>query len=337
MKNLSRKTSASSSHDPNRSALFGGRNASRSPSASGSRYDNLHTQQNDQCQDPYARDLDVQRSSRPTYRPSRGHFDETADTGRKILFRNRSLPPLNRYDNSDRSAQDGNFSVGPRRFDEYRDPAQIDDEDIEAIKQEIRFTKQESLSSTRNAIRIASEAEETGRTMLFRLGLQSEKLSEIEKDVDVSAAYVRTAEENARELRRLNRSIFAVHLSNPLKRSSSREAEEAKIRLRHEMERQEGEQNRQRAYDSARRVRDALNKPSKANGENPVESMIPSRGRYTFEEDDEDIQMEKDIDANLDTLGDITSRLKGLALATRAEIEAQNTRLDQVAEKVCSP
>jgi len=41
--------------------------------------------------------------------------------------------------------------------------------------------------------------------------------------------------------------------------------------------------------------------------------------------------MEKDIDANLNTLGDITSRLKGLALATQTEIESQNTKLDQIA------
>ena len=44
--------------------------------------------------------------------------------------------------------------------------------------------------------------------------------------------------------------------------------------------------------------------------------------------------MEKDIDANLNTLGDITSRLKGLALATQTEIESQNTKLDQIANKV---
>ena len=46
--------------------------------------------------------------------------------------------------------------------------------------------------------------------------------------------------------------------------------------------------------------------------------------------------MEKDIDANLNTLGDITSRLKGLALATQTEILSQNTKLDQIADKVWS-
>lgn len=48
-----------------------------------------------------------------------------------------------------------------------------EDEEVEAIKQQMRFTKQESLSSTRNALRIAREAEETARGTLGRLGDQS--------------------------------------------------------------------------------------------------------------------------------------------------------------------
>lgn len=43
----------------------------------------------------------------------------------------------------------------------------------EAIKQQIRFTKQESLSTTRNAIRTAREAEETAQRTLGKLGEQT--------------------------------------------------------------------------------------------------------------------------------------------------------------------
>lgn len=43
----------------------------------------------------------------------------------------------------------------------------------EAIKQQIRFTKQESLSTTRNAIQTAREAEETATNTLTRLGEQT--------------------------------------------------------------------------------------------------------------------------------------------------------------------
>src|SRR5205814_5819637 len=130
---------------------------------------------------------------------------------------------------------------------------------VEAIKQEIRFTKQNSLASTRNAIRIASEAEETGRSSLTKLGTQSEKLSGVERNLDISAAHARLAEDKARELKKLNRSIFAVHVSNPINGKSRAEEEERKITERHEMEREERERNGKYAYDSAERVDSALN------------------------------------------------------------------------------
>jgi len=205
------------------------------------------------------------------------------------------------------------------------------------VKQEIRFTKQESLSSTRNAIRIASEAEEQGRNTLGRLGTQSEKLSGIEKNLDVSAAHTIIAEDKARELKKLNRSIFAVHVSNPFTSKSRAEEEERKIMQRHEMEREEREQNRKYAYESTQRVNSALDKPGtgrKPKSQETGRSTIAQRSQFSFEEDEEDIQMEKDIDANLNTLGDITSRLKGLALASQTEIDSQNKKLDQITNKV---
>ena len=47
------------------------------------------------------------------------------------------------------------------------------DEDVEGIKQQTRYVKQESVNSTRNALRMAREAEETARNTLTRLGDQS--------------------------------------------------------------------------------------------------------------------------------------------------------------------
>lgn len=52
-------------------------------------------------------------------------------------------------------------------------PGEENEEDVEGIKQSLRFTKQESVNSTRNALRLAREAEETARGTLGRLGDQS--------------------------------------------------------------------------------------------------------------------------------------------------------------------
>ncbi len=52
-------------------------------------------------------------------------------------------------------------------------PGEETEDDIEGIKQQTRFVKQESVNSTRNALRLAREAEDTARNTLTRLGDQS--------------------------------------------------------------------------------------------------------------------------------------------------------------------
>jgi hypothetical protein len=52
-------------------------------------------------------------------------------------------------------------------------PGEEDEEDVEGIKSQTKYVKQESVNSTRNALRLAREAEETARGTLGRLGDQS--------------------------------------------------------------------------------------------------------------------------------------------------------------------
>ena len=73
-------------------------------------------------------------------------------------------------------------SYGTNQATSYRDPysdSQMsqaydpEEEEIQAIKFQIRNTKQESLSSTRNALRLARETEETATNTMVKLGEQS--------------------------------------------------------------------------------------------------------------------------------------------------------------------
>ena len=78
------------------------------------------------------------------------------------------------------------FRGGGNDYDEYgadagggqqqQEERTESDEEVEAIKQQMRFTKQESLSATRNALRMAREAEETATNSMMRLGDQSGEL-----------------------------------------------------------------------------------------------------------------------------------------------------------------
>jgi protein transport protein SEC9 len=321
--------------------------AQREGSYSGQRSDPYAQQR----QDPYARDPYASRGSQSQPPPpqqsqqrppvgARGYSNESQDSARNALFGNRPQPPPQSDPYGARSGGGGGYGgydAEPDRYSEYQQQAEGDEEDVEAIKQEIRFVKQDSLASTRNAIRIGLEAEEQGRNSLARLGTQSETLSSVERSLDVSAAHARIAEDKARELKKLNRSMFAVHVSNPFTSKSRAEEEERKIMERHELEREEREKVRRDVYDSAQRVNGALNQNTGRGNKAPPKSSITSRSQYMFEEDEEDVQVEKDIDSNLNTLGDITARLKGLALATQAEIKAQNEKLDTITNKVRLP
>lgn len=71
-----------------------------------------------------------------------------------------------------KKAGSGRFFDGPPAGREPP-PGEENEEDVEGIKQQTRFMKQESVNSTRNALRLAREAEETARSTLGRLGDQS--------------------------------------------------------------------------------------------------------------------------------------------------------------------
>jgi hypothetical protein len=63
-------------------------------------------------------------------------------------------------------AGSGRFFDGPELGGEGED-------DVEGIKTQTRFIKQESIQSSRNALRLAREAEENARNTLLKLGDQS--------------------------------------------------------------------------------------------------------------------------------------------------------------------
>ena len=74
--------------------------------------------------------------------------------------------------NAEKAGSGGRFFDGPPPRREPP-PGEEDDEDVEGIKSQTRYVKQESVNSTRNALRLAREAEETARGTLGRLGDQS--------------------------------------------------------------------------------------------------------------------------------------------------------------------
>jgi ABC-type transporter Mla subunit MlaD len=62
-------------------------------------------------------------------------------------------------------------------------------------------------------------------------------------------------------------------------------------------------------------------------------STLADRGKYQFEADESDDEMEDQIDSNLDTLHGLAKQLNGLGRAMGEEVDTQNKHIDRIIGK----
>ena len=282
-------------------------------------------------------------------------YDTTADDNRDALFggakdrvQQRSQqqagyghpPPYEDGNQSGIGGGGSNQGYGDSTYQDRQLTAEEEEEEeVGATKQQIRFMKQEDVSSTRNALRIAQQAEETGRDTLARLGAQGEHIHNTEKNLDLAHNQNRLAEDKAKELKTLNRSMFAVHVSNPFSAGARREQRDQEVINRHIDERDRREATRRVAYESTQRLQKSFKElqPGDPGHGQPRGKNLAERAKYQFEADSDDEEMENEIDSNLDALSGVAGRLNALARATGKEVDEQNKRLEIISQKVCQP
>lgn len=240
------------------------------------------------------------------------------------------------HDNSETGAYENHSSQAPTYtpYGEQRElnAEEAEEEDINATKQNIRAIKQDDVATTRRLLQIADEAEQSGRNTLERLGAQGERIHNTDRNLDLAANHQYVATEKARELKKLNGSMFAVHATNPFTKAARRRERDEDIVARHQAERDGREANRQAAFRTGQRVQDVHERTAKANaGANPAmmkKASLAERAQYQFQADSEDDEMEGEIEGNLDLLQGAAGRLHALALATGQEVDEQNKKID---------
>ncbi|KAL4882651.1 hypothetical protein BJY04DRAFT_217144 [Aspergillus karnatakaensis] len=210
-----------------------------------------------------------------------------------------------------------------------------EEQEIQAVKQDIRMMKQSDIASTRNALRIAARAEEQSRETLARLGAQGEMINNAEGHLDKAGVEGRIADEKARELKTLNKSMFAVHVSNPFTSAQRKRERDEKVLNTHRADRDAqagtrsaGYQLNQRMDRTFREIERESNRAPK-----PKKTSVTERAKYQFEADSEDDAMEDEIEQNLDLLSGATGRLNLLAKATGRELDEQNKHLERITNK----
>ncbi|KAF8626512.1 hypothetical protein AX15_004818 [Amanita polypyramis BW_CC] len=218
------------------------------------------------------------------------------------------------------------------------------DEDVEGIKAQTRFLKQDSVNTTRNALRLAREAEDAARNTLSKLGDQSEKLANTERHLDIAKGHSQRAADRTDELKQLNRSIFRPVIT--FNKDAKRAEQEAKIQSRYEEERLERErammdiretQNRLgRAATYGRTDEDGIAGRGRFRTAEQLGTRKEQRKRYQFEAGASDDEVEDEIDDNLDEIGDATKRLKALAMGMGQELDSQIDRIGRIDDKTLS-
>jgi hypothetical protein len=186
---------------------------------------------------------------------------------------------------SGRGANYGNFSTGNYGAYEERQltAEEQEEEDVQGAKQEIKFIKQQDVASTRNAARIVAMAEETGRQTLERLGAQGESIHNTERNLDLASNQNKLAAEKARELKTLNRSMFAVHVANPFTSAKRIKEREELVLADAERDRNQREAVRKAAWDTSARQQDVASQLNKFKGGGASKANLSERAKYQFE------------------------------------------------------
>jgi murein L,D-transpeptidase YcbB/YkuD len=180
------------------------------------------------------------------------------------------------------------------------------------------------------------------------------RIHNTERNLDLASSQNRIASEKARELKTLNKSMFAVHVGNPFTSSSRREERDRKLMEAHQMERAQRDATRQAAWESSARAQQASQRTAAAGSAGGLpRSTLADRAKYQFEADSEDDEMENEIDNNLDQLHgaakrmyslflwetvpwlliDILAGLNALGRAMGEEVETQNKHIDRIITK----
>ena len=130
----------------------------------------------------------------------------------------------------------------------------------------------------------------------------------------------------------LNKSMFAMHVSNPFTASSRRQARDDKIMENHHRDREARDATRRAAWESSAR-QDNNQRAVQGAGAGAKKSSLAERAKYQFEADSEDDEMENEIDSNLDALHGAAKRLNQLGRAMGDEVDTQNKHIDRIIGK----
>lgn len=187
----------------------------------------------------------------------------------------------------------GNFGV-----DDELTAEEQEQQDVDAIKYEIRHVKKQTKQSLKNSRALVNQIVQTGSDTLNRLGQQGERIHNTEKMLDDAKSHAQRSKYKADELRRYKNRPFFVPAHNPLTGESRRQKDLDRTMKDHAIAKQAREETRKHAFDSIQRQQQQQSIRSTAIHQSTQRSLA-DRAKYQFEADSEDDEDENQIDQDM--------------------------------------
>lgn len=235
------------------------------------------------------------------------------------------------YDQPGAAAAGGDSYGG---YGEQRELTAEEQEEVEyqSILQEKRQLQQESSQSVNRSVQMARQANEVGRATLARLGAQGERLNNTEKNLDLAANQNKIAQDRASELKSLNRSMFAVHVSNPFTSKQRQARADEQVMNRHREERDEREATRRDGFTANQRMENNF-KGIEGAGRPRQQPRKKDYGKFNLEDEEGADELEDQIDDGIDELSGQVSMMNMVGRAIGKEVDSQNKQINRIMNK----
>ncbi|KAF4961940.1 hypothetical protein FSARC_9931 [Fusarium sarcochroum] len=219
-------------------------------------------------------------------------------------------------------------------YGEERELTAEEQEEVEyqSILAEKRQLQQESASSVNRSVQMARQANEVGRATLARLGGQGERLNNTEKHLDLAANQNKIAQDRAAELKTLNGSMFAVHVSNPFTSKQRKLKADEEVMSRHRSERDQREATRRDGFQANQRMEGNF-RDMNTTGRPRQQPRKKDYGKFNLEDEEGADELEDQIDDGINELEGQVSMMNMVGRAIGKEVDTQNKQIDRIMNK----
>ncbi|RDA90924.1 hypothetical protein CP533_5344, partial [Ophiocordyceps camponoti-saundersi (nom. inval.)] len=262
--------------------------------------------------------------------------DNVSDDNREALFSGARERVAQRQQTTASSyGEDGSSGGSYGGYGAQRELTEEEQEeaDYQAILAEKRQIQQESASSVSRSVQMARQATEVGQATLARLGAQGERLHNTEKNLDLAANQNKVAQDRAAELKTLNRSMFAVHVSNPFTSKQRQQRADDQVMSRHRAERDQREATRREGYHASQRMESTFSELDAARSKARPQARKKDHGKFNLDDEEGADELEDQIDDGLDELQTHVSMMNIVGRAINKEVDSQNKQIDRIMNK----